>query len=95
MDEFDRIRLEINLLLNEIQTLLEKRDDLILKKDMNDVFEKHKLQGKIDEKMNTVNMNLRNLKTSVDALKKKKKPLGNKDELYSALMSRYDMIRVF
>ena len=61
---------------------------------MNDVFEKHKLQGKIDDLLNNTNMNQRHLKTCIDALKKKKKQLGNKEELYSGLMSRYDIIRV-
>jgi hypothetical protein len=94
MDEYDKIRLEINTQLNEVQTLLYKRDELKLKKNSGDIFEKHKLQSKIDEKMDSVNKNLRFLKTSIDALKKKKKPLGNKFEIYTALMTRYDLCRV-
>jgi ElaB/YqjD/DUF883 family membrane-anchored ribosome-binding protein len=95
-NEFDKIRYEITNLLNEIETFLNSRDDFDKKRsDTNRaVFERQKIQVKIDDRLNPVKQKLDNLKTTIDSDKRKKKPVGHKEDIWKLLKEKYDFLKV-
>ena len=89
------MRFDITTLLNEVETFLISRDQFDKNKtDNRATYERMKIQVKIDERLNPVKLKLDNLKTSIDADKRKKKPIGHKEEIWGLLREKYDFLKV-
>ena len=84
----------MNSALNEVDTFINSRDKIEQKQEGINILEKHKLQSKIDQKLNMINNYLSQMKISLDSDKKKKRSTPEKEEFYKHLCQRYDILKV-
>jgi hypothetical protein len=95
LNEFEKSRFEITNLLNEVETFLINRDQLDKSKtDNRSTYDKMKIQVKIDERLNPIKQKLDNMKTSIDADRRKKRPIGHKEDIWKLLREKYDFLKV-
>lgn len=58
--------------MGEVETLLARRDDYIRSNDAKDILEKHKLQSKIDERIEFIKKQMSSIEAALKSQKKKK-----------------------
>lgn len=90
-DKYDKLRIEINREIGEIESLLNKKDDL----ESDKIQDKYILEGKIEEKLVILTKQLKEIEIELKAQKKKstKEDFEQKQALIDTYNRRYHIIK--
>ena len=79
-DGFDRLRFEINDELKSVETLLQERDKILTSTVPKEIYERRKLEAKLEEKLDQIDGMMKKLNIELKAQKKEKEQMEIKYE---------------
>ena len=95
-DSFDKLRFKINENLKEVQTLLFERDKILSSSNPKDIFNKKKLETKIENSLSDIEKGLKDLDIELKAQKRKKGKYGDitqKEEIKKLMDEKFNFLR--
>ena len=95
-DGFDKTRFKVNEKLKEAETLMGQRDKILTSTLPNEIYERKKLEGKIEDLLEEIDKGMKDLDIELTAQKKKKGKYGeftNKDEIKNLMQQKYQLLR--
>ena len=95
-DGFERLRFEINDELKTVETLLNDRDKILNSTVPKEIFERRKIEGKLEEKLDKVEDMMKKLNIELKAQKNKTGKYGDftqKEKYVSLMEQKYQLFR--
>ena len=95
-DGFERLRFEINDELKEVETLLQERDKVLTSTNPKDIFDRKKLEGKLEEKLDTIEEKMKQLNMELQAQKNKTGKYGDftqKEKYVGLIEQKFQLLR--
>ena len=95
-DSFDKLRFKINENLKEVETLLFERDKILSSSNPKDIFNKKKLETKIENSLSDIEKGLKDLDIELKAQKRKKGKYGDitqKEEIKKLMDEKFNFLR--
>ena len=95
-DGFDKLRFKANESLKEVETLMFERDKILTSSNPTDIFNKNKLNSKIENKFGDIEKELKDLETELKAQKRKKGKYGDfsqKEEMKKLMDEKFNFLR--
>ena len=95
-DGFDKLRFKINENLKEVETLLFERDKILSSSNPKDIFNKKKLETKIENSLSDIDKGLKDLDIELKAQKRKKGKYGDisqKEEIKKLMDEKFNFLR--
>ena len=95
-DGFERLRFEINDELKTVETLLNDRDKILNSTVPKEIFERRKIEGKLEEKLDKVEDMMKKLNIQLKAQKNKTGKYGDftqKEKYVSLMEQKYQLFR--
>ena len=95
-DGFERLRFEINDELKTVETLLMERDKILTSTQPKEIFERKKLEGKLESKLEQIEEMMKNLNIELKAQKNKTGKYGDftqKENYVGILEKKYQLFR--
>ena len=95
-DGFDKLRFKINENLKEVETLLFERDKILSSSNPKDIFNKKKLETKIENSLSDIEKGLKDLDLELKAQKRKKGKYGDfsqKEEMKKLMDEKFNFLR--
>ena len=95
-DSFDKLRFKINENLKEVETLLFERDKILSSSNPKDIFNKKKLETKIENSLSDIDKGLKDLDIELKAQKRKKGKYGDisqKEEIKKLMDEKFNFLR--
>ena len=95
-DGFERLRFEINDELKTVETLLMERDKILTSTQPKEIFERKKLEGKLESKLEQIEEMMKNLNIELKAQKNKTGKYGDftqKEKYVGLIEQKYQLFR--
>ena len=95
-DGFDRLRFEINDELKSVETLLQERDKILTSTVPKEIYERRKLEAKLEEKLDQIDGMMKKLNIELKAQKNKTGKYGDftqKEKMTQLLEEKYKLFR--
>ena len=95
-DGFERLRFEINDELKEVETLLQERDKILTSTNPKEIFERKKLEGKLEEKLDSIEGKMKQLNLELKAQKNKTGKYGDftqKEKYVGLIEQKFQLLR--
>ena len=95
-DGFDKLRFKVNENLKEVETLLFERDKILSSSNPKDIFNKKKLETKIENSLSDIDKGLKDLDIELKAQKRKKGKYGDitqKEEIKKLMDEKFNFLR--